>query len=76
MACLSSTPPPLMPEDDDEDEDSSFADGFADLSESDNLNYDLTGIIETLRVSYRGLPGFHLLKKLLTECCVFLTQDE
>jgi hypothetical protein len=45
MACLSSTPPPLMPEDDDEDEDSSFAEGFADLSESDNLNYDLTGIL-------------------------------
>ena len=65
-----------MPEDDDEDEDSSFADGFADLSESDNLNYDLTGIIETLRVSYLGLSGFHLLMKLLTECCVFLTQDE
>ena len=49
MACLSSSPPPLMPEDEDEDEDSSFAEGFADLSESDNVPYDLTGKKETFK---------------------------
>ena len=43
MACLSSSPPPMMPEDDEEEEDSSLAEGFADLSESDNAPFDLTG---------------------------------
>ncbi len=43
MACLSSSPPPMMPEDDEEEEDSSLAEGFADLSESDNVPFDLTG---------------------------------
>ena len=43
MAYLSSSPPPMMPEDDSEEEDS-LADGFADLSESDNTSYDLTGM--------------------------------
>ncbi len=38
-----------MPEDEDEDEDSSFAEGFADLSESDNVPYDLTGKKETFK---------------------------
>ena len=33
----------MMPEDDEEEEDSSLAEGFADLSESDNAPFDLTG---------------------------------
>jgi hypothetical protein len=33
----------MMPEDDEEEEDSSLAEGFADLSESDNVPFDLTG---------------------------------
>jgi hypothetical protein len=35
----------MMPEDDEEEDDSSFAEGFADLSESDNVPYDLTGTV-------------------------------
>ena len=55
MACLSSSPPPLMPEDEEEDEDSSFAEGFADLSESDNSNFDLTGKLCGNELTHRAL---------------------
>jgi hypothetical protein len=43
----------MMPEDDEEEEDSSLAEGFADLSESDNAPFDLTGKqIETTEKYY------------------------